>query len=262
MVHGALTRDCVFGLDNEENTNSGDTDTQGQSDHRDTNSANQSDSLSNSASRAGGEMPGANEEICTQNCTWGQVLAQNWQQIIPNAVSGVSNQSPLDAAVSEFFGSELLTEGTINIVEGDIVEGGLTVASGLAFGKFKPIKRQVDKLTAGKAGEANAVVPKKINNSLIGKPRSGSANKLPDGQHGFNDIIDNYAGDAARFDIPTKGPGGKVVRTSELRQIKGSNNGVEGIFEWVIDQGNVTHRRFIPNGAITGLPNQIPKKQK
>ena len=72
----------------------------------------------------------------------------------------MSNQSPLDAAVSEFFGSELLTEGTINIVEGDIVEGGLTVASGLAFGKFKPIKRQVDKLTAGKAGEANAVVPK------------------------------------------------------------------------------------------------------
>ena len=53
-----------------------------------------------------------------------------------------------------------MTEGTINIVAGDIVEGGLTVVSGLAFGKFKPIKRQVGKLTAGKAGEANAVVPK------------------------------------------------------------------------------------------------------
>jgi hypothetical protein len=88
--------------------------------------------------------------------------------------------------------------------------------------------------------------------------RIGSANKLPDGQHGFNDIIDNYAGEATRFDIPTKGPGGSIIRTSELRQIQGSNNGTEGIFEWIIDQGAVTHRRFIPGGRVTGLPNQIP----
>ncbi|MDH0661518.1 hemagglutinin repeat-containing protein [Pseudomonas sp. GD03858] len=101
---------------------------------------------------------------------------------------------------------------------------------------------------------------KAIDNSVIGKPRVGSANKLPDGQHGFNDIIDNYAGDAAKFDIPTKGPGGEVVRVSELRQIEGSNNGVGGVFEWIVDEGNVTHRRFIPGGQITGLPNQIPKK--
>jgi len=101
---------------------------------------------------------------------------------------------------------------------------------------------------------------KRIDNSVIGKPRTGSAYKLPDGQHGFNDIIDNYAGDAAKFDIPTKGPGGKVVRTSELRQIQGSNNGADGVFEWIVDQGNVTHRRFIPGGTVTGLPNQIPKK--
>ena len=103
-------------------------------------------------------------------------------------------------------------------------------------------------------------VTKRIDNSVIGKPRTGSANKLPDGQHGFNDIIDNYAGDAAKFDIPTKGPGGKVVRISELRQLQGSNNGVDGVFEWIVDQGSVTHRRFIPGGKVTGLPNQIPKK--
>ncbi|MDA8142164.1 MAG: fibronectin type III domain-containing protein [Desulfobacteraceae bacterium] len=100
---------------------------------------------------------------------------------------------------------------------------------------------------------------KNIDNAVIGKPRVGSANKLPDGQHGFNDIIDNYAGDAAKFDVPTKGPGGKVVRTSELRQIEGSNNGVDGVFEWIVDKGNVTHRRFIPGGKVTGYPNQVPK---
>lgn len=82
----------------------------------------------------------------------------------------------------------------------------------------------------------------------------------PDGQHGFNDIIDNYAGGAARFEIPAKGPGGEVVRVSELRQIEGSNNGIGGVFEWIVDQGNVTHRRFFPGGKVTGLPNQVPKK--
>ncbi|WP_407311131.1 hypothetical protein [Pseudomonas sp. nanlin1] len=101
---------------------------------------------------------------------------------------------------------------------------------------------------------------KAIDNSVLGKPRVGSANKIPDGQHGFNDIIDNYAGHAAKFEIPTKGPGGKVVRVSELRQIEGSNNGVGGVFEWIVDEGNVTHRRFIPGGQVTGQPNQIPKK--
>src|SRR5690606_39297179 len=99
-----------------------------------------------------------------------------------------------------------------------------------------------------------------VNNSVIDSPRSGSANKVPDGQHGFNDIIDNYAGDAAKFDISTKGPGGEIVRTSELRQIEGSNNGVDGVFEWIVDQNYVTHRRFIPGGTITGRPNQQPKK--
>ena len=99
-----------------------------------------------------------------------------------------------------------------------------------------------------------------IDNSVIGKPRVGSANKSPDGQHGFNNVNDNYAGDAAKFEIPTKGAGGKVVRVSELRQIEGSNNGVGGVFEWIVDGGNVTHRRFIPGGKVTGLPNQIPKK--
>ena len=102
-------------------------------------------------------------------------------------------------------------------------------------------------------------VPKKVDNSVIGKPRVGSANKT-DATHRFNDIIDNYAGDASKFDILTKGPGGKVIRTSELRQIEGSQNGKSGIFEWIVDQGNVTHRRFILGGKVTGFPNQVPKK--
>jgi len=100
---------------------------------------------------------------------------------------------------------------------------------------------------------------KRIDYSFLRKPRTGSANK-DDPHHGFNDIIDNFTGAAEKFDIPTKGPGGEVVRTSELRQIEGSLNGRDGVFEWIVDQGNVTHRRFIPGGKVTGFPNQVPKK--
>lgn len=113
-------------------------------------------------------------------------------------------------------------------------------------------------VAASRAGRVGGA--KVIENSVIGKPRVGSANKLPDVQHGFNDIVDNYAGYADKFEIPTKGPGGEVVRVSELRQIEGSNNGVSGVFEWIVDEGNMTHRRFIPGGQVTGLPDQVPKK--
>ncbi|MGL4316604.1 MAG: hypothetical protein ACRCTL_08320 [Pseudomonas sp.] len=97
-----------------------------------------------------------------------------------------------------------------------------------------------------------------VENDVLNNPRAGSANKK-DTLHSFNDIIDNYAGDAKKFEIPTKGPGGQIARTSDLYQIEGSLNGEDGIFEWIVDSGNVTHRRFIPNGKITGFPNQVAK---
>lgn len=68
----------------------------------------------------------------------------------------------------------------------------------------------------------------------------------------FPNIVDNYASQATKFGI--KGGDG-VVR--DLYQIGGSLRGKEGIFEWVVDGANVVHRRFIPNGVINGIPNQI-----
>ena len=102
---------------------------------------------------------------------------------------------------------------------------------------------------------------KNLESTVLSSTRVGSANKIPDGQHGFNDIIDNYSTIAKTFKIPTKGPGGQVTRYSELMQVEGSNNGISGVFEWIVDQEKVTHRRFIPGGKVTGHPNQIPKKQ-
>ena len=88
-------------------------------------------------------------------------------------------------------------------------------------------------------------------------PRTGGALKA-DLQHAFPGIVDNFARDATRFQIPTRGPDGAIVRTSELFQVEGSLNGRAGVFEWIVDQGAMTHRRFIPNGTVTGFPNQVP----
>jgi len=96
---------------------------------------------------------------------------------------------------------------------------------------------------------------------VAGLPRSGSALKT-DPYHGFPRIIDNFARDATRFEIPTRGPGGVILRNSELFQVEGGLEGAlhgrDGVFEWIVDQGELTHRRFIPGGGLTGYPNQIP----
>lgn len=98
-----------------------------------------------------------------------------------------------------------------------------------------------------------------IHNPVIDAVRTGSALKL-DFNHSFPDIVDNYVGYAHKFDLV-----GGDGKGRELYQLRGSLNGVEGIFEWIVDPDpalGVTHRRFIANGKITGKPNQNPRKAK
>jgi filamentous hemagglutinin len=65
--------------------------------------------------------------------------------------------------------------------------------------------------------------------------------------HGFPDIIDNFAGDAVSFELNN----GK-----KLMQLSGSLNQAPGRFEWIVDPrlGGVSHRMFIVNGSINGIP--------
>ena len=114
-------------------------------------------------------------------------------------------------------------------------------------------------ITNGSGGSFATSSASEIENAIVGRARSGSATKT-DPLHAFPDMVDNYASNAAKFSIPTKGIGGVVSRQSELYQVEGSLNSKRGVFEWVVDQGQVTHRRFIPSGKITGLPNQIVPK--
>ncbi|UYY94824.1 LXG domain-containing protein [Bacillus cereus] len=77
-------------------------------------------------------------------------------------------------------------------------------------------------------------------------------------EHGFSDIVDNYSRFADEF--PLVG-GDRISR--RFFQIEGSNGGKKGVFEWIVEpNGNVSHRRFIENGTVTGKPNQVPKKVK
>jgi RHS repeat-associated protein len=126
------------------------------------------------------------------------------------------------------------------------------------LGKFATLAKTTDRLndTADTAHDIHKAT-EAASPGLSGVNRVGSALKT-DAQHAFPDVVDNFATEGSKFSIPTKGPGGVVVRNSELFQVEGSLNGKSGVFEWIVDQGDMTHRRFIPGGKVTGYPNQVP----
>ncbi len=146
------------------------------------------------------------------------------------------------------------------------VQGGKRVVRTVAKNEIKGDVKKV----------ASKGASKNISHPVLDNTRSGSALKKPDGQHGFNDIIDNYTPYAKEFEIV----GGDGIKR-DLYQIEGGMKSYDfkdvynkdlrikerittikdqkGIFEWIVDPvKGVTHRRFIPNGQITGSPNQRP----
>ena len=63
--------------------------------------------------------------------------------------------------------------------------------------------------------------------------------------HGFPDVVDNFAGAATQFELRSG---------TSLFQVEGSMNGMAGRFEWIVDQGAVTHRMFVGGGTLNGVP--------
>ena len=134
----------------------------------------------------------------------------------------------------------------------------------------------MDNLPSGRPGTAPEIGgesgsksgSKTIHNDILDSPRTGSALKVDDVKpiyeinektgkpqiikefpataqaHGFNDLVDNYAGYATKT----------TLNDATLYQLEASLNGVEGRFEWIIQDGKVTHRMFIQNGAMNGVP--------
>ncbi|WP_204902515.1 hypothetical protein, partial [Clostridium estertheticum] len=166
-------------------------------------------------------------------------------------------------------------DGQIVYIKNDPIKSG-GVGKKVELNKQqKDYNKAVEESKNGK-GDKGVADPKIIKHPVLDNTRTGSALKPYDGQHGFNDIIDNYAQHAKEFDIV----GGDGVlrkfyqieggqKSYEYKQIYDKSQGFDrieritvdqnGVFEWMVDPtSGVTHRRFISNGKITGMPNQRP----
>lgn len=169
--------------------------------------------------------------------------------------------SPEDAARYLRFLENGSTEGLTSAE----LEGIKKVDELLALKKIS-YQDVLDIRNSGKALESGS--SSVIHNDVLDSPRTGSALKVDDVSpiyeinektgrpqivkefpasaqaHGFNDIIDNYAGYATKTSL----------NNATLYQLDGSLNGVSGRFEWIIQDGQVTHRMFIQNGTMNGVP--------
>lgn len=164
-------------------------------------------------------------------------------------------------AISDFLTEASLIPGfdtfaDIAAVPVDLLRGDFTSAGLDLFGAIPVVGKIAD--VAKLANKADNIIDaaktvdkvKIISNPISNAKRVDKATKL-DSHHAFPSIIDNYASKAKTFSL--KGADGK---TRKLYQVKGSLNGENGVFEWILDkEKGVTHRRFIPNGKITGKPN-------
>ena len=83
-----------------------------------------------------------------------------------------------------------------------------------------------------------------VENPVQGVPRVGSALKT-DPYHAFPDVVDNFASGATSTTLRSG---------ATLHQVEGSLNGVAGRFEWIVENGQVTHRMFVPGGTCNGVP--------
>jgi hypothetical protein len=161
-----------------------------------------------------------------ENSKINQGLGKNTKGTITN-VSDTSKKCKLETDNSKpetgnMDGNGIKNNNNIIIVDNDIINKK-RVGSGLKVDYIKPIT------TINERGQV-----------FIEKEFPSVAQ-----QHGFNNIIDNYAGLAEKFSLD---------RGAVLYQIEGSLNGVRGRFEWITQYGNVTHRMFIKDGIIRGVP--------
>ncbi|CAM3537215.1 Adhesin [Pseudomonas floridensis] len=149
--------------------------------------------------------------------------------------------------------------GTDRGVGADVVKGGDGAKGGATLSNDVLVEARIGNGTKGQ-GSGNKVdqLPNQQVVGADGKPMPVYSKK-PNGPyatqefpstpvaHGFPDIVDNYASSATKFSLNNG---------SSLYQASGSYNGVVGRFEWIVDPklGGVTHRMFVPNGTVNGIP--------
>ncbi|MFD1901150.1 hypothetical protein GQR36_16120 [Enterococcus termitis] len=171
--------------------------------------------------------------------------------------------------------TDVLTVGTMLTATNGLKNTAKNVTTKLRAPKVGSV---VDDVAKG-AGGANKKIISEVETPIANGKRVGSGTKVddvkpvwgndPNGkptikkefphvpkEHGFPDIVDNYPTVANEFPLV----GGDGINR-RFFQIEGSHNGKTGVFEWIVEpNGNVSHRRFIDGGVLTGKPNQVPKK--
>ena len=131
----------------------------------------------------------------------------------------------------------------------DIADDLNTIFSGNTSGADK-LRAAFDLATGFNTnkGKAGAGLARRIQ----GADRTGSGLKSDAGHRAASFLTRRQIASGRRFTI--RGGDG-VERT--LVQSRGSMNGNQGIFEYILDpSGKITHQRFIRGGMITGRPNQ------
>ncbi|WP_340680133.1 RHS repeat-associated core domain-containing protein [Paraglaciecola sp.] len=77
---------------------------------------------------------------CSADCTWAQVIQDNWKDILRDTVQSTRETSSLNDALVDFAGAEEIVEGSINIAEGNTKAGAQAVIA-MALGKVKVITK-------------------------------------------------------------------------------------------------------------------------
>jgi len=138
---------------------------------------------------------------------------------------------------------------------------GAAGESGQLAEKLGELIKVLDRLSP--EGKALAEVLEAAKNPVDGLPRMGSGLKddivkaVRDAEgniikefpatakgHGFPDIVDNWASMATEY---------ALSNGAKLYQLEASYNGVAGRFEWIVENGQVTHRMFVAGGKVTGV---------
>lgn len=126
------------------------------------------------------------------------------------------------------------------------IAGGAFLGGASGFATARSSASSSSSISSSNASTQTISQPKitySIQNDVVNLPRTGSALKI-DSYHAFPNVVDNYAGYAVK----------SPISNGTLYQLQGSLNGVSGRFEWIIQNGQVTHRMFVPGGGINGIP--------
>ena len=208
-------------------------------------------------------------------------LAQAYEQGDGTTVGRITGEQALNVLTNLPSGG---TAGTIKLIKFGEKAEEAAAAIARAEKAGKGVREALEGVKAGKGGNSG----KGITNDVLSETRigngtkgQGSGNKveqLPNKQvvgsdgkpipvyenkptgpyatqefpstpiaHGFPNIVDNYANSATKFTLNNG---------ASLYQAPATYNGVAGRFEWIVDPkfGGITHRMFVPNGSINGIP--------